>query len=201
MSDALRTVLSIVGPLIAALGFLPYLKETISGKVRPRIASWASWTLVTGIATIAALSEHAYTSAFLTGIATVIEGSILIMALRKGDYDYNWIDGTSQAISLVGIVAWLTTSNAAWAIIFNIIADFFGAVPTFYHSWIAPHDESWKPFILSGIGASVSFLAVQEIGFVTAGFPIYLALVGYALGLNIYFRQKQVPDKAAKATK
>jgi hypothetical protein len=190
-----------VGPLIAALGFLPYLRETINGKVRPRIASWATWTLVTGIATIAAFSEHAYTSAFLTGVATVIEGSILIMALRKGDYDYNWIDGTSQAISLVGIVAWLTTSNAAWAIIFNIIADFFGAVPTFYHSWIAPYDESWKPFILSGLGASVSFLAVQEIGFVTAGFPIYLALVGYALGLNIYFRQKQVPDREVKATK
>ncbi len=193
----MRTFLSIIGPLIAALGFLPYLKETISGKVRPRIASWATWSLVTGIATIAALSEHAYTSAFLTGIATLIELLILIMALRKGDYDYNWIDGTSQAISVIGIVAWLTTSNAAWAIFFNIVADFFGAVPTFYHSWISPHHEQWQPFIISGIGASISFIAVSTITLVTAGFPIYLALVGFALGLNIYFRQKVVPVKSS----
>ena len=137
----MRTFLSIIGPLIAAIGFLPYLKETIKGEVRPRVASWATWSLVTGIATIASLSQHAYTSAFLTGVATVIELSILIMALRKGEYNYNWIDGTSQAISLIGIVAWLTTANAAWAIIFNIIADFFGAVPTLYHSWLSPHDE------------------------------------------------------------
>lgn len=193
----MRTFLSILGPLIAALGFLPYLKETIKGTVRPRIASWATWSLVTGIATVAALSEGAYTSAFLTGLATVVELSILIMALRKGDYDYNWVDGVSQAISVTGVIAWLLSNDATYAIIFNIIADFFGAVPTFYHSWISPHDESWKPFILSGLGASISFLAVTELSFVTAGFPIYLALVGYALGLNIYFRQKAVPAKSS----
>lgn len=99
----MRTFLSIIGPLIAAVGFLPYLKETIKGTVKPRIASWATWSLVTGVATIAAFSEGAYTSAFLTGVATAIQLSILLMALRKGDYDYNWIDGASQAISLVGI--------------------------------------------------------------------------------------------------
>ncbi len=189
----MRIFLSIIGPLISVLGFLPYLKETIKGTVKPRIASWATWSLVTGIATVAALSQHAYTSAFLTGAATTIELSILIMALKKGDYDYSWIDGISQAISVIGIVAWLTTNNAALAIIFNIIADFFGAVPTFYHSWISPHKESWLPFIFSGIGAGISFLAVSSIGFVTAGFPIYLCILGFALGLNIYFRQKAVP--------
>jgi len=188
----MRFVFSIIGPLIAALGFLPYLKETAKGIVKPRVASWATWSLVTGIATIAELTQHSFTSAFLTGIATIIELSILIMALRKGDYDYNWVDGASQTISILGIVVWLTTSNPVWAIIFNILADFFGAVPTFYHSWIKPHDESWLPFILSGIGAGLSFMGVKYVGMVSAGFPVYLSIIGFALGLNIYFRQKVV---------
>lgn len=195
----MRTFLSIIGPLIAALGFLPYLRETIKGSVRPRIASWATWSLVTGIATIAALTQQAYTSAFLTGIATCVELSILAMALRKGDYDYNWVDGASQVISLLGVVAWLLSRDAALAIIFNIVADFFGAVPTFYHTYLAPHDEAWPPFMLGGVGAAVSFLAVSSVSFITAGFPIYLALVSFALGLTIYFRQKMVPAKEAHA--
>jgi len=189
----MRTILSIVGALIAAIAFLPYLRETLKGTVRPRIASWATWSLVTGAATIVALSEGAYTSALLTGAVTVVELLILITALRKGDYDYSWIDGASQLISVIGIIAWLTTDNPAWAIIFNIVADFFGAVPTFYHSWISPHDEAWLPFLLSGAGAGVSFLAVDSVGFVTAGFPIYLTIIGLALGLNIYFRQRMAP--------
>jgi hypothetical protein len=192
----MRTFLSIIGPLIGVFGFLPYLKATIKGSVRPRIASWTSWSLVTGIATIAELSQHAYTSAFLTGVFTVIELSVLIAALKKGDYNYNWVDGTSQAISIIGIVAWLSTSDATWAIIFNIIADFFGAVPTYYHSWVKPHDESWLPYILSGVGAAVSLLAVKGLGFITAGFPIYLTFVGLTLGLNIYLRQKVVLKKS-----
>ena len=195
----MRPALSIIGPLIAALGFLPYLKETIKGSVRPRIASWASWSLVTGIATVAALTQQAYTSAFLTGIATCVELSILIMALRHGDYDYSWVDGVSQAISLFGIVAWLLSKDATFAIIFNIIADLFGAVPTFYHSWLAPHDEAWQPFMIRGVGAAISCLAVGSLSFVAAGFPVYLTLVGFALGLNIYVRQKMVPAKAAHA--
>lgn len=197
----MRTFLSIIGPLIAAIGFLPYLKEAVKGEVRPRVASWVTWSLVTGIATIASLSQQAYTSAFLTAVDTVIELSILIMALRKGDYNYNWVDRVSQAITIIGIIAWLTTANATWAIIFNIMADFFGAVPTFYHSWLSPHDEQWQPFIISGVGAGISFLAVEHIGFVTAGFPIYLCLIGFALGLNIFFRQKIVTSKKYRVSK
>jgi hypothetical protein len=170
----------------------------MNGSVRPRVASWATWSLVTGIATIAALSQHTYTSALLTGIATCIELSVLVMALRKGDYNYTWVDGASQAISLFSIVAWLLSKDATFAIIFNIAADLFGAVPTLYHSWLSPHDEAWQPFMLSSIGAGISFAAVGTISFVTAGFPAYLMLVGVVLGLNIYLRQKVVPVKERK---
>jgi hypothetical protein len=196
-----KTILSIIGPLIVTIGFLPYLKDTVRGSVRPRIASWATWSLVTGVATVAALSQRAYTSAVLTGMATCVELSVLVMAVRKGDYAYNWVDGVSQAISLLGICAWLLSKDATFAIIFNIVADMFGAVPTFYHSWFAPHDEAWLPFIFGGIGATVSLLAVGSINFVAAGFPIYLMLVGFALGITIYFRQRLVPGNKATASK
>jgi hypothetical protein len=193
----MKTILTIIGPLIVTIGFIPYLRATARGSVRPRIASWATWSLVTGIATVAALTQRAYTSAVLTGIATGIELSILAMALRRGDYAYNWVDGVSQAISLLGICAWLLSKDATFAIIFNIVADGFGAVPTFYHAWIAPHEEAWQSFILGGIGSAVSLLAVGSISFVAAGFPIYLTVVGLTLGLNIYFRQRVVPGKIA----
>jgi hypothetical protein len=186
------TILSVIGPTIAALGFVPYLKGVIHGSVRPRVASWATWSLVTGVATFAALSKHAYTSALLTAVATCFEVAILVIALRRGDHDYNWVDGVSQAISLLGVVAWLSTSHAVWAIVFAIAADFFGAIPTFYHSWIAPHDESWVPFILSGVGGAVSFLGVSDVGVVSAGFPLYVCLIGPALGLNIIARQRAI---------
>jgi hypothetical protein len=175
------------------VGFVPYLKGVIHGTVRPRVASWATWSLVTGIATFAALTKDDYTSALLTAVATFFELAILFIALRKGERDYNRVDAASQAISLLGVAAWLSSSHAIWAIVFAIAADFFGAVPTFYHSWIAPHDESWVPFMLSGLGGAFSFLGVADVGVVSAGFPLYVCLIGPALGLNIIARQRAVP--------
>jgi hypothetical protein len=192
-----KALLSIIGPLIVTIGFIPYLLDTVRGSVRPRIASWATWSLVTGIVTVAALSQGAYTSAVLTGMGTCVELLILIMALRKGDYTYTWVDGASQTISLLGICAWLLSKDATFAIIFSIVADGFGAVPTFYHAWVAPHEEAWPPFVLGGVGATVSLVAVGTATFVAVGFPIYLVAIGFALGLSIYIRQRVVPIDGA----
>lgn len=196
-NPGMRTVLSIIGPLIAFSAYVPYLLKTMRGQVRPRIASWATWALVTAIATMAALSQHAYASAFLTGISTIGELVILLMALRKGGHEYTWVDGASQVISVVGIVAWLLSTNATFAILFNILADFFGAVPTFYHAWFAPHDESWEQYTTSGVGAVFSCLAVTSLTFVAAGFPAYLMVMNMILGGMIYFRQQAVPATSA----
>ncbi len=188
MTDILR----IVGPILAASGFAPYLLSTIKGKVKPRVASWATWTMVTGIATAAELSKHSYTSALLTGIATIPEALILVMALRNGDFDYSWVDGVSQILSIAGIIFWLSTSSPMGAIVANILADLFGAVPTFYHIWIKPHEEAWLPFLISAVGSGMSLLAVANFGIVAAGFPIYLLLIDSSLSLSIFLRQKAV---------
>lgn len=190
----MRNAIAIIGPLIAAVGFIPYLIATARGTVRPRIASWATWSLVTGVATIAALSEGAYTSAFLTGVSTLIELLILCIALRKGDRDYGWLDGACQILAVFGVIAWLTTDDALWAIIFTMSADFFGVIPTLYHSWHDPHKEAWQPFVTSGFGSSLSLASVTQVGFVTAGFPAYLAGIGYIIGAVIYTRQRILPQ-------
>ncbi len=175
---------------MAASGFIPYLTSTIKGGVRPRVASWSTWTLVTGISTIAELSQHSYTSALLTGVATIPEALILIMALRHGRFDYNWIDGVSQLMSLIGIFFWLSTMNPSWAILANIFADLLGGVPTFYHAWIKPHEEAWLSFLISAVGSGMSLMAVPKIGLVSAGFPIYLLLIDSVLSIGIFLRQR-----------
>jgi hypothetical protein len=194
----IKQILSFIGPLIAAFGLYPYFKDSVSGKVKPRIASWTTWTLVTGVATVAAISQHAWASAFLTGVATIMEAMILVAALKKGERDYNRVDIISQVLSVGGVVAWLSTSNAIYAILFNMIADFCGVVPTMYHSWRQPHEESANPFLISAFGSIVSFFAVTKYDFVNISFPLYLAFAGTLIGLTIIYRQRQVPNPRVK---
>lgn len=188
----MKTFLEILGPAIYCVGFVPYIRATLRREVKPRIASWMTWSMTLGIPTVAAVVGHAYVSAVLTGAAFVVVLTILVAALVNGERRYNWVDGISQFISVCSIVAWLYTNDPTYAVLFNIVADFFAAVPTFYHGWTAPNEESWLPFMLSGVGATVSILAVSKFDFINAGFPIYLAAIGYLLGLNILLRQKKI---------
>lgn len=192
----IRNILTILGPLIAAVGFIPYLKDAATGKVKPRIASWASWTLITGIATIAAIVAHAYVSATLTGILTIVEGAVLVAGLRQGDWEYGWLDAICQALSLTGIVAWLFTKDPVWALVFNILADFSAVIPTLHHSWVKPHEELWQPYALSGFGSFISFLGIKGYFFADVAFPIYLCLGSLLIAGTIYGRQRVVKKPA-----
>ena len=191
----MKEFLIVSGSIIVAVSLIPYLVLTIKGKIRPRISSWSTWALITGIATIAAISEGAYTSALLTGISTINEILIVIFAIRHGDKDYSRIDAICQSTSVLGVVFWLVSGSVIWAIFFQMIADMFAAIPTFYHSWIAPHEEDWSPFLIFAFGAAVVASTIRELDFINLGFPIYLIVVSGSLGILILVRQRMVPSE------
>ncbi len=191
----MRTFLAIAGSLIVAFSFLPYLLDTVHSKVKPRIATWTTWLLISVIATSAAIAAHAYASALLTGMSGLIEITVLIFALKNGDTTYEKIDFICQAIAVTGIIAWLITNNPTLAILFNIIADLFGSVPTVYHAWIRPYEEAWQSFVIFGVGSLVTVVSISEITFATVAFPIYFAINSLTIGFVIMLRQAQAKPK------
>ncbi len=191
----MKEVLIIVGPLVASLGLLPYLKQTLQGKIKPRISSWGTWTLIVSIATIAAIAGHAYASAALTGLQALVTGAIFFASLKNGIHEYGRLDALCNITSAVGIVAWLTTNNPAWAIVFNILADFFAAVPTYLHAWTKPHEEGWQGFFFVSVGAFISLLAVSRFNFINVAFPLYLTLLAGSIATTIKTRQRVVAVK------
>lgn len=186
----MKEALTIVGSVIAALSFIPYLIDTAKKKVKPRLASWFSWSLITTITTIAAISAHAYAGAALAGASTFVEVSVLILGLRNGDITYGLIDGVSQTISIAGIIAWIFTKNPLWAIVLNITADFSGAIPTFYHGWVKPHEEQWQSFAIFALGSLITVFGVSKLTFTDLAIPVYFTCIAGSIGLDIYIRQR-----------
>ena len=188
----MKETLAIVGSVIVAVSFLPYLLEVIRGKVKPRISTWITWSFLTTVSTVAAISAHAYTSALLTGAATAVEILILVYGLHNGELTHGRIDATSQTLSVLGIIAWLITNNPAFALGFNIIADLSGAVPTYYHAWVKPHEEQWQSFAVFAVGSFMTIFGVSKFDFVNLAFPIYLTFSASSIGLDIFIRQRLV---------
>ena len=45
-----KTVISIIAVLLTFIGYIPYVRDTLSGKTTPHVYTWFIWGLVTAIA-------------------------------------------------------------------------------------------------------------------------------------------------------
>ena len=53
----LQTVLIILSSVLTGVAALPYLRDVLQGKTKPRVVTWLVWTVLSGIAAAASFSR------------------------------------------------------------------------------------------------------------------------------------------------
>ena len=85
----MRTLLSVLGSLVAVAGTVPYVIETIRGNTKPRIVTWLTWALLTGVAGAASLSAGQLGGAVFALLGTVATSAVVVAGLRFGDRSFH----------------------------------------------------------------------------------------------------------------
>jgi hypothetical protein len=172
-------ILIAFGGLISAAGTIPYILETIKGNTRPKVVTWLTWSLLTGLAGFAALADGQPGSALFALLGTLATGSVVAAGLRYGDRSFGVIDIACSLAVLAGLALWLIFKNPVIAVWIAIAVDSVGFVPTFIHAWHKPEEETASAFALIGFGGAITVAATLASGAmsVTAlGYPCYVAL-------------------------
>ena len=191
----MRELLIIAGGAISVLGVLPYLRDVIRGKTKPRVVSWLTWTVLTAIATAAALSDKAYASGILTLAGTLATGSVVLAGLKYGDKHFERFDVACLVGAFVGLALWLIFGSPEIAIIATVSIDFVGAMPTLRHGWQKPNEETELAFIVSSFAAFLSLLAVDNYSVTNLAFPLYLTLMNGLIATVVVMRKKSKRSK------
>jgi hypothetical protein len=192
----MRQVLIILAGIVSVLSVVPYFIDVVRRKTKPRIVTWFVWSVLTAIATAAAFADHAYASAVLTLAGSIATASIVVVGLRYGDRHFEKIDIFCLVGAVAGLVLWLVFGSPEIAIIATVAVDFIGSVPTLWHSWKAPSEETASTFFLSSFAAFLSLLAVERVSVTNLTFPLYLFLMNSVIGLLITVRQKAHKKKS-----
>lgn len=173
--------------VVSLLGFVPYLISVVRGRTRPSMASWWIWTLVGCLIVVSYYAAGARTSIW-TPVSYVI-GPLLIalVSLRYGSGGWSRFDRLCVLGAGLSLLLWVLSGTPLTTLIFNILIDLLGALPTVRKTWQEPDSEdrlSWALFLIAN---SLNLLAVQPWTFPNASYPIYifaLALVMNALLLR-----------------
>jgi hypothetical protein len=172
----MRSIFIAISAVLTIGSIAPYISDVITKKTRPRIVSWFNWSLLTGIASAAAISDKQYPSAVLTLAATLATVTVVIFGLRNGDKKFEPFDIICQVGAILGLIFWLVFNSPLVAILSTVSIDFIAALPTIKHAWLKPGEETSITFVISTIGSAFSLLALNKPDLLGVVYPIYLLL-------------------------
>lgn len=170
----------VLGAVITVAGSASYARDTLRGRTQPNRVSWALWTVAPLIAFAAEVSQEIGLQALLT-LAVGVGPLLVLVASLANRHAYvrlSPFDLACGALSIAALVAWLITGTGDLAILFSILADFFGAVPTVRKAYRWPRSESAGTFLASACGATITLLTIERWSFASAAFASYIVVAG-----------------------
>ncbi len=192
----LHSALILLGPVFSIAAVWHYLIETIKGKTKPRVVSWFTWSLLTGIAASASWSDHQYPAAISLTAAALETFTVAAIGFRAGHKSFERLDIFCQIGALVGIGAWWLYDSPAIAVVATIFIDFVGTIPTLVHSWKRPAEEAWATYFLSVLSALATLLAAAKWQITAVAFPLYLFFIDALITAVIVWRKTSIAPAA-----
>lgn len=183
-------ILIALSSIITISATIPYIVDILNKKTKPRIVSWFTWTLLTGISAAASLSDKQYAAGILSLSASVECLTVVILGLKYGDKEFTAFDISCQIGAIVGLMLWFIFNSPAIAVIAGITIDLIGSLPTLKHAWEKPAEETWITFALSGLGATFAAFAATSTRITAIANPIYIVAINFTFTTVLLVRHK-----------
>lgn len=173
--------------------YLPYIRSIHTGRTKPNVISWLTWTLATLVVCLAQLAGDGGAGAWPIGIAGIFTAYIAILALaRNRNAAITNTDWAFLSVAFIALPCWLLTSNALAAVLLITGVELAAFGPTFRSAYAQPHQERVNFYLLGAIRNGLAVAALEHYSWTTALFPAAKGVVGLALILMIVYRRSRL---------
>jgi hypothetical protein len=171
---ALSVILSLAsGPL--------YFLDIIKRRTKPQRATWLIISVISIVAFVAQFQLGAKLSLLFTGLDALGSTATFILSLWYGSGKWSTHDKIALAIATAGIVISVIARAPLLALCGAILADISGATLTIIKTYQHPETENTLSWLLIGTASVFGALAVGKLNASLLLFPIYLAVIEYAI--------------------
>ena len=181
-----------IGIAINAFFTLRFAYYTLKGLVKPNRVTWFIWTPGPLLAFFGQLAAQSGPEKWLTFSAGALPFAVFIASFlnKKAYWKIDAFDIACGVIAIIGLILWQITTHAYIAVVFGILADFIGALPTFRKAFIAPHSESATPYITGALSGLLTLLTIKTFSFENVAFSLYFLIMLSALSSLILIKQR-----------
>lgn len=190
--EIMKSIVAIIAVVIALIGYIPYIKNCISGKTKPHVITWFTWALVSYLAFGIQFFNNGGVGSFINLFMGLICTVILILGLRNGTKNITRFDMLSFFLALVAIVLWLIVKQPLLSILLVVFIDIMSFLPTIRKSWKKPWSETAKTFGFSSVKSGLSIYALGELSFLNIAYPAYSFIATTFFVIMLLLRRKVV---------
>ncbi len=171
-------ILSLVSPIF-------YTKSILAGKSKPhRVTRLVVW-LVSINGVLGILHSSNLAGIIFAGIFFARASYLLLLSSVYGVGGASRLDRSCLAIAVSALTVYAITRSGLLAILFGILADMVGYVPTFVKTWHKPKSEDPLFFAFEGLASLLAVFAIWQLR-VDILFPIYFMLCSTTVIFLIY---------------
>jgi len=187
-----RTIISVIAILIAIAGNYIYFKDVFSSKTKPHIFTWLIWAAIDFIACAAQFASGAGIAAFVIGANALCAFVIFVLAYRQGEKDLKPLDFLSLLFAMLALIFLVVVKEPLISILLVIAISLLGFIPTVRKSFTKPHEETLIYYVLMGLRASLTLLALEK--YVPATFlePASMAVANFCFVVLLTIRRRQI---------
>lgn len=167
---------------IAAIGFLPYVIDTLTGRTRPQRSSWLIWMVLSTVSFFSQAHEGATDSLPFAGVMMSGTLTIFVLSIRRGVGGFAYQqDAWLLLAAAVGLVLWYMTDSAAYALALSISVSLLGGTLTVAKTYRDPYSETLPKWALSFLAAWFAAFSVGELDYVLLAYPLYMVVLNGAV--------------------
>lgn len=137
----MQETFAIIAGILAFIGNIPYLIDTIKGKIQPHPYTWGIWSIVSLVTFFGMLEKGAGWGALPTGIAEGFTIIIFLVSLKYGFKNINRKDTIYLAVALLSLIPWVVTKDPTLSVVTVVCIDAIAFIPTLKKAYKNPHSE------------------------------------------------------------
>jgi len=190
----MKSIATIIAMIIVFTGYIPYFRDSLSGKTKPHVVSWFTWALVSFLAFGVQLLGGGGAGSLINFFIGLICASLFIIGLKNGTKNVTQSDIIALILALVAIAFWLIVKEPLLSIILVAFIDLMSFYPTFRKSWGKPWSETLVTWEMNFVKNAISIYALESLTLVTALYPTYSLISTGTFCLLLIIRRRSIPQ-------
>lgn len=175
------------------IGFVPYIRAILLGKIKPHVFSWVIWGSTTFIAFLAQLSGGGGVGAWPMGVSGLISLYIAALAYRRrADSRITRHDKWFFLTAIFSLPVWYLTADPMWAVVILTGVDLLGFGPTLRKAYHWPLEENLTFFAIFALRNLLVVAALEIYSLTTVLFPAATGLTCMVLITMVVYRRRSI---------